>query len=116
MRPATWWNGAKVPMPARQWGRYGSSRATTGVPTPPSEGFRFSYVGTVARTLPSRRNIMARLDPEDELERAWALPSDATPLQRLLAFTPKTGPGWVHWHRLVRKLCEEKGLPLPWTK
>jgi hypothetical protein len=51
---------------------------------------------------------------DDELERAWALPPDATHLQRLLAFRPKTGPGWGQWHYLVRKLCAERGLPVPW--
>ena len=51
---------------------------------------------------------------DDELERAWALPSDATPLQRLLAYAPKTGAGWRHWHYLVYRLCREQGLPLPW--
>jgi hypothetical protein len=52
---------------------------------------------------------------DDDLERAWGLPSDATPLQRLLAFRPKTGPGWQHWHYLVRRLCREQGLSLPWA-
>jgi hypothetical protein len=50
----------------------------------------------------------------EELDRAWTLPSDATPLQRLLAFRPKTGSGWQHWRHLVRKLCAERGLPVPW--
>ena len=50
----------------------------------------------------------------DELERAWALPSEATPLERLLAFRPKSGPGWRHRNFLIHKLCREQGLPLPW--
>jgi hypothetical protein len=52
---------------------------------------------------------------DDGLERAWALPSDATPLQRLLAFRPKSGPGWRHHNALIAKLCREQGLPLPWA-
>ena len=39
------------------------------------------------------------------------LPCDATPMQRLLAYEPKTGPGWRHWHYLVAKLVRELGLP-----
>jgi len=61
MRPATWRWAAKVPMPARQRGRYGSNRATIGAPTPPPGGFfRSSGPGAVARALPKGRIMQCR--------------------------------------------------------
>ena len=48
-RPATWWNAAKVPTPARVTGRYGSDRATIGAPP--------LHLGAVARALLQGRNI-----------------------------------------------------------
>jgi hypothetical protein len=53
----------------------------------------------------------------DELERLYLLPSDATPLQRALAYRPhQCGEAWRHRNRVIVKLCREQGLPLPWSQ
>jgi hypothetical protein len=44
-------------------------------------------------------------DPRLEtLEIMWALPFDATPLQRLLAWRPMTGDGWRFRAKKLREL------------
>jgi hypothetical protein len=52
------------------------------------------------------------LGPDDleDLERAWALPSDATPLERLLAYQPLTGAGQRHKTMLVTRWGRSVGL------
>src|SRR5687768_15116943 len=50
----------------------------------------------------------------ERLERAWALPCDASPLQRALAYRPQCGAAWQYRNRVVAILCREQGLPLPW--
>ena len=51
----------------------------------------------------------------DLLERAWALPSNATPLQRALAYRPSCGPAWIHCNSVIAKLCRELGMRPPWS-
>jgi hypothetical protein len=52
---------------------------------------------------------------EDDLERAWDLPPDATALDRLLAWKPQTPAGYRFRNMLIARLCREQGLPLPWA-
>ena len=55
--------------------------------------------------------------PESELElleRVWALPSDATPLERAIAFRPFNAPSAIHRHKVIANLCRELGIPPPW--
>jgi hypothetical protein len=52
------------------------------------------------------------LGPDDleDLERAWALPSDATRIERLLAYQPLTGAGQRHRTMLVTRRGRDAGL------
>jgi hypothetical protein len=50
-----------------------------------------------------------------ELERAWALPYDATPLMRALAYRPRCAAAGRHRNALVAKLCKELGIRPPWS-
>ena len=60
----------------------------------------------------SRRNSLARIQTECRatVERAAALPSDATRLERLLAYEPVCGPAHRHRAVLLRRLGRELGL------
>ncbi len=51
-----------------------------------------------------------------ELERAYSLPSDATPLQRALAFTPHCAAAGRYQNAIIAKLCREAGIPPPWAQ
>ncbi len=59
-----------------------------------------------------RRLERAAALPSDatRLERAAALPSDATRLERLLAYEPVCGPAHRHRAVLLRRLGRELGL------
>jgi len=48
------------------------------------------------------------------LEAVWALPSDATLIERLLAWRPATIQGKCHRQTMIRALCTMAHRPLPW--
>ena len=50
----------------------------------------------------------------ERLERQWLLPSDATPLQRALAYRPFCAPAAQHRNKVIADLCRELGIPPPW--
>ena len=55
------------------------------------------------------------MSPElERLERQWLLPSDATPLQRALAYRPFCAPAAIHRHKVIADLCRELDIPPPW--
>lgn len=53
---------------------------------------------------------------DDQLERAWTLPSDATPLQRALAYVPQCAAAGRHKNVVIAKLCRELGIRPPWSR
>ena len=55
------------------------------------------------------------IDENDRLERAWALPSDATPLMRALAYRPFCAPAAIHRNKVIADLCRELGILPPWA-
>ena len=82
--------------------------------------------GSASRTIlkpawPSCVTLFALMNWEpvsdlDRLEGMWRLPSNATPLQRALAFVPLCWPAAQHKSIVIHKLCRELGIPLPWEK
>ena len=52
----------------------------------------------------------------DELENAWALPSDADALMRALAYRPRCSAAGRHQNRVIADLCRALGIPPPWKR
>jgi hypothetical protein len=52
----------------------------------------------------------------EELERAWVLPADATPLQRALAYTPHCAAAGRYQNRIIADLCRALGILPPWAQ
>ena len=46
----------------------------------------------------------------ERLERLWALPSDATPVERALLYEPRCGPAHRHRYGIIRAWGRSVGL------
>jgi hypothetical protein len=49
------------------------------------------------------------------IERMWLLPTDATPLERVLAYEPRCFEAGRQQNRRIAELCRELGLRPPWA-
>ena len=80
------------------------------IPEPRRRTYRLWYATRLMAPDPSRE-----LDELVCLERLFALPSDATPLQRALAYRPDCPAAGRYKNAVIAKLCNGLGIRPPWS-